>query len=179
MSDKTPSALDQLDERERRFCEGIAAGMTGVEGAKYAGCDATSRSGLADFARRLRKKPHIQVAIEELREQHRLELESLWDETVRVLREVLKDKSSPNARVRAAELLAKLLGKLQPERHEHAHVHAHFEVPDLAEPQARAELVRLVRIALQALPAGERAALVREALGPEREGYRLPAETSA
>ena len=173
------TGLDQLSEKERRFCEGIAAGMTGVEAAKYSGCDATTRSALSDFARRLKKKPHIQKAIEQLREEHRLELESLWDETVRVLREVLKDKSSPNARVRAAELLAKLLGKLQPERHEHAHVHAHFEVPDLAEPQARKELVRLVRIALQALPASERAALVREALGPGDAAHLLPAEASA
>ncbi len=35
--DEEPSVLEQLDLKERKFAEGIVAGMTGIEAAKYCG----------------------------------------------------------------------------------------------------------------------------------------------
>jgi hypothetical protein len=160
-----PSVLDRLDDKERRFVEGVCAGMSGVEAARYCGHGTEDRNALAAYASKLKKRVHIREAIEELREQHRVENEDLWSETLRALRELIREKSNPNARARACELMARLLGKLQPERHEH--VHAHLELPSLNEAETRQELVRLTRITLDALPAEERAALVREALATE------------
>jgi len=159
---KGTSALSRLREKDKKFVEGIAAGMSAIEAAKYAGSKARTRAGLAAHASRWKHREDVQVAILELRDVHAVEDEALWDLVRKALRELLQDRSNPGARARACELMAKLLGKLQPERHEH--VHAHLELPDPAGPEGRSELVRLVRIALGALPSAERAALVREAL---------------
>jgi len=89
---------------------------------------------------------------------------------MKALRDLVADRGNPNARIKAAELLARLTGRLGPDRHEH--VHAHLETRDAAAPEDRAELVRLTRITLESLPPEERAALVAEVL---REPEPAPA----
>jgi len=156
--------FEELPEKLQKFVEGTCAGMTGIEAAKYAGSDATTRAGLASLASRWKSLPEVKAAIDAVRAQHALGDDELWDMCRRTLRELLQDKGNPGARARACELMARLLGKLQPDRHEH--VHAHMELPDPESPEGRAELVRLVRIVLDAMRPEERAKLVREALRP-------------
>ncbi len=63
-SELATPAFDALDDRDRKFVEARAAGMTGVESAKYAGCDAPTHSGLATFAKRATKR--TAAALEEM-----------------------------------------------------------------------------------------------------------------
>jgi hypothetical protein len=163
-----PSALKNLRERDRKFVEGICAGMSSAEAARFAGSKAKTSVGLAAHASRWRARPGIEAAVRELRAQHAIECEALWDSTMKALRDLIADRGNPNARIKAAELLARLTGRLGPERHEH--VHAHLEARDAAAPEDRAELVRLMRITMSSLPPGERAELVAEVLRePESE----------
>jgi hypothetical protein len=165
--DKSPEEerdpFDALSDKDQRFVEGICAGMTGIEAAKYAGSEATTRPGLASIASRWRSRPEIKAAIGALRKQHALDDDDLWDMCRRTLREILQDKGNPGARARACELMARLLGKLQPERHEH--VHTHMDLPDLSSPEGQAELVRVLRIALDAMPGEQRESIVRQLCG--------------
>jgi len=163
MSDK--SAYSSLRAKDRKFVEGICAGMSQMEAARFAGSGAKSNKSLATVAARWGQRPIIQKAIEELRALHRVDDGGLWELARKALRELIQDRNSPNARARACELLAKLLGKLQPERHEH--VHAHVELPPMDSPQGREELVRLVRVTLRALPLEERQEIISEALEVE------------
>lgn len=157
-----PSALKGLRERDRKFVEGICAGMSSAEAARFAGSKAKTSVGLASHASRWRARAGIETAIRELRAQHAIEAEDLWDSTMKALRDLIGDRGNPNARIKAAELLARLTGRLGPERHEH--LHAHVEARDAAAPEEREELVRLMRITMGALPPGERAELVAEIL---------------
>jgi hypothetical protein len=157
-----PSALRGLRERDRKFVEGICAGMSAAEAARFAGSKAKTSVGLAAHASRWRARPGIEAAVRELRAEHAIEAEALWDSTMKALRDLIADRGNPNARIKAAELLARLTGRLGPDRHEH--VHAHVEARDAAAPEDRAELVRLTRITLESLPPEERAALVAEVL---------------
>ncbi len=154
-----------LRAKDRKFVEGICAGMNAMEAARYAGSAAKNNRNLATVAARWRRRPEIAEAVRELRALHAVDDDGLWDLTRRALRELLQDRANPNARARACELMAKLLGKIQPDRHEH--VHAHVELPPMDSPQGREELVRLVRVTLRAMPQEERAAIVREALQPD------------
>jgi hypothetical protein len=165
-----PDSYTRLREKDRKFVEGICAGMSPMEAARYAGSNAADGKSIATVAYRWQGRRNIKEAIRELRALHAVDDDGLWDLTKRALRELLQERANPNARARACELMAKLLGKLQPDRHEH--VHAHFEFPDAASPEGRAEVVRLVRIALEAMDPTERIAVVQEALG----GIALPAE---
>ncbi len=117
------SALTGLSQRDRLFVEGICAGMSAIEAAKYAGSQAATKSGLAAHASRWKRREKIQAAIKELRELHAVDDDGLWDLTRRALRELIQDRSNPSSRARACELMARLLGKLAPERHEHLHAH--------------------------------------------------------
>lgn len=171
-----PSALKGLRERDRKFVEGICAGMSSAEAARFAGSKAKTSVGLAAHASRWRARPEIGAAIRELRAQHAIEAEDLWDSTMKALRDLVADRANPNARIKAAELLARLTGRLGPDRHEH--VHAHLEMKDAADPGDREEFVRLMRITLAALPPGERAALVAEVLR-EPEGEPAPEASEA
>ncbi len=155
------SALTGLSQRDRLFVEGVCAGMSAIEAAKYAGSQASTKAGLASHASRWKRREKIQSAIREMRDLHAVDDDGLWDLTRRALRELIQDRSNPSSRARACELMAKLLGKLQPERHEH--LHAHVDVPELASPEGRTEVLRLVRIALRVMAPEERAELVREA----------------
>jgi phage terminase small subunit len=167
----SPPALKALRERDRKFVEGICAGMSSTEAARYAGSKAKTSVGLASHASRWRARPGIEAAIRELRAQHAIECEALWDSTMKALRDLIADRGNPNARIKAAELLARLTGRIGTERHEH--LHAHMEARDAAAPEDRAELVRLMRITLSSLPPGERAGLVAEVLR-EPEGEPAP-----
>ncbi len=164
MSGEKRSALDLLPEKDRKFVEGICAGMTASEAARFAGSDAKTPSGLASHASRWRSRPEIQEAVVELRAQRSVEAEDLWELVMKALRELVTDRANPHARAKACELMARLLGKTGPERHEHVHAHAHVAARDLSDPGDRAELVRVVRVTLMALPEGERRDLLREAL---------------
>ena len=166
---KGKSALSRLRAKDKKFVEGITAGMSAIEAAKYAGSKAATRAGLAAHASRWKSRDAIQAAIRELRELHAVDDEALWGLVRKALRELLQDRSNPGARARACELMARLLGKLQPERHEH--VHAHLDIPDPESETGRAELVRLIRIVLQAMDPVERATLIQEAL----QGVKLVA----
>lgn len=157
-----PSALKGLRERDRKFVEGVCAGMSSAEAARFAGSKAKTSVGLAAHASRWRGRPEIEAAIRALRAQHGIEAEALWDSTMKALRDLIADRGNPNARIKAAELLARLTGRLGPDRHEH--VHAHMEMRDAEAPEDRAELVRLMRITLGSLPPEERAGLVAEVL---------------
>ena len=156
------TSLDILTARERKFVEGICAGMSGVEAARYCGSKASDRKGLAVYASKLKAKTSIKEAIVALRKEYEIDAEALWAETQKALRELIRDRANPNARARACELMARLLGKLQPEKHQHVHAHAHFDLP--SGPEGRAEIVRLIRVALRPLPEDERAAVLRELL---------------
>jgi hypothetical protein len=157
-------ALERLKEKDLRFVEGLCSGMTAAEAARFAGSKASTKSGLAGHASRWRKRPLIKEAIEEFRRENAVDDDGLWDLARRALRELLMDKTNPNARARACELMAKLLGKLAPQRHEH--VVAPVEDLDPRSPEGKAELIRLLRIALDSLPEAERAEVVREVLRP-------------
>ena len=136
--------------------------MNGVEAVRFSGSRG-GRAHMAAQASRWKRLPQIEEAIVALRKAHEVDSADLWTLTMKALRELVQDKSNPNARARACELMAKLQGKLQPETHQH--LHADIEVPQLSESEGRQEMVRLVRIALNAMPAEQRAELVREALG--------------
>jgi hypothetical protein len=156
------TALERLKEKDLRFVEGICSGMSSMEAARFAGSKASTKAGLASHASRWRKRPWIREAVGEFRREHAVDDDGLWDLARKALRELLMDKTNPNARARACDLMARLLGKLAPERHEHAHVPT--EDLDPASPEGKAELVRLLRIALDSLPEAERAEVVREVL---------------
>lgn len=158
-----PAPLAGLSAKDRKFVEGICAGMSAMEAAKYAGSRAKTDAGLASLASRWKNKPRVAQAIKDLRDLHAVDDDGLWSLSRKALRELLQDRANPAARARACELMAKLLGKLAPDRHEH--IHAQIELPELHSAEGKAEMVRLVRIALQAMPPDERAAIVREAVG--------------
>jgi len=167
VSEEERDPFEGLSEKDKLFVEAICAGLSNIEAARAAGSEATTKSGLASLASRWRKRPDIDAAIRALRAQLTPEGDGLWDLAMKALREILMDKGNPGARAKAIDTLARILGKLQPERHEH--LHAHIEIPPISTPEGRAELVRLVRVTLRALPPDERRAIVREATEGEDE----------
>lgn len=163
MSGEEHDPFESLSDKDRLFVEAICAGLSSVEAARAAGSEATTKSGLASLASRWRKRPEIDAAIRALRAQLTPEGDGLWDLALKALREILLDKGNPAARAKAIDTLARILGKLQPERHEH--LHAHVELPPIDTPQGREEMVRMLRVALRALPPEERRAIIEEAAG--------------
>lgn len=168
MSEEKRDPFEGLSEKDQRFVEGLCAGMSAVEAAKYAGSEAATKAGLASHASRWQNRPEIRAAVAELRKQQAVDDDGLWDLARKALRELLTDKGNPNARARACEILARVLGKLQPERHEHVHAHmGDVEPPDLETPEGEEEFVRLLWVVLKALPREKRARIITKALRDE------------
>lgn len=167
------SVLGELDATDYKFVEGICAGMTGVEAARYAGSQASTRNGLSRFAAARRSRPEIQRAIRDMRELHRVDDEGLWHKSLKALSEVLDQTESHNARVRAAEAIAKLQGRFVPARHEH--VVAHVNAPSISDPAARADLAQSVRVVLRGMEPGDRVAYLRDVLQEDDLVDLLPA----
>jgi len=142
-SPEKESALEKLPENLRRFVEAIASGYTGIEAAKIAGSEANTRDALAVTASRWKKRPDVQAALAEIREEFLVDDDGLFATTMQALRDLLRDKSNPSARVKACELVLKLLHRLAPDQHLHAHLHAAVETvgTDPDEEKRLAEIV--------------------------------------
>ena len=105
-----------LNIRQLRFCEFIAAGMSGTDAWIAAGYQCTRPAARANAAEAL-AKPTLKARIAELRAPQTKRALLAKDRKREILREIAEDRNLPTmVRIRAIEIDAKLAGHFEPDR---------------------------------------------------------------
>ncbi len=124
-----PKSLENLTEKEQRFCIEVAGGKTQTQAAMNS-FEVTSRESAKVIGSQLMAKPEIQTAITDLMEYHGL------TKSYRIQK--LKnhvDNRDPNVSLKALDMSFKLDNSYPPSRNINLNIDAEIPVPDLSEYQ--------------------------------------------
>lgn len=127
--DEKRPAAKKLNVRQQKFVAAYLRSGNATQAAReagYSGSDVT----LSTTGSRMLRNARVAAEIEAGRA-------ALWDLAEQALRDVLRDKKQPAARIKAVEVLARVQGRIAPTKHQHHHMHAiEKEVEETFDPTA-------------------------------------------